>query len=128
MPCHRRYTWEHRPTDPVDAGRLAIKARDTLRAACTNYPQFFSEPTVTGSKFGILQFAVTVSSKDQWRVRWRARKLLAEIQLVTRVPLTLISEISVLRREPHNHPNRGARWRGRSSRSSTKTVSPSSPV
>lgn len=128
MACHRRYIWEHRPSDPLDAGILAAQAARVLAKASEDRPHFFSETQVTGSRFGILQFSVTISSKDQWRVRYRARKLLAEIQLATKVPLRLISEVSVLRKEPHNHPNRGARWRGRSTRSSTRTDSPSSPT
>lgn len=128
MSAHRRYTWEHRPADPTDARMLAGRCAVVLEEACTNRPQFFSEPNVTGSRFGILQFSVTITSKDQWRIRWRARKLLADIQLATDVPLRLISEVSVLRREPHNHPNRGARWLQRRSPSSSRTDSPSSPV
>jgi hypothetical protein len=124
MPTHRRYTWEHRPADPLDAGTLAARCALVLLEACTNRPQFFSEPQVTGSLFGILQFSITISSKDQWRVRWRARKLLSDVQLGTDVPITLISEVSVLRREPHNHPNRGARWQLRRLPSSTRTDSP----
>lgn len=128
MSAHRRYTWEHRPADPADAGTLAARCHIVLTEACASRPQFFSEPEVTGSRFGILRFSITISSKDQWRIRWRARKLLADVQLATDVPLRLISEVSVLRREPHNHPNRGARWQRRRSPSSSRTDSPSSPV
>ena len=111
MAAHRRYTWEHRPADPLDAEALTDQVARTLRDACKSRPQFFSGASVTGSRFGILQFSVTISSKDQWRVRWRARRILAEIQLATSVPLRLVSEVSVLRREPHQHPNRAMRWR-----------------
>lgn len=128
MPCHRRYTWEHRPHDRDDAEKLTAAVTRVLRQHCEDWPQWFSLPQVTGSRFGILQFEVTVSSKDQWRVRQRARKLLAEIQLATSVPLRLISEVQVLRPEPHDHPNRGARWRARRSLSSTRTDSPPSPM
>lgn len=128
MACHRIYTWEHRPADPLDAGRLAAEATRVLLKACEDKPQFFSVPQVTGSRFGILRFSIMISSKNQWRCSWRARKLLAEIQLATKVPLRFISEVSVLRKEPHNHPGRGARWQGRSMRSSTRTDSPSSPT
>lgn len=128
MPCHRRYTWEHRPRDTADAEHLAAACVRVLKEACEGKPQFFSLPTVTGSVYGILRFEVTISSKDQWRCAWRARKLLAEIQLATSVPLRLISEVSVTRPEPHQHPNRGGRWRARSSRSSGRTGSPPCPT
>lgn len=128
MPAHRRYTWEHRPSDPADAATLAARCAIVLKEACTNRPQFFSNPKVTGSLLGILQFSVTISSKDQWRCSWRARKLLADVQLGADIPLRLVSEVSVLRLPPHQHPNRGSRWLQRRSPSSSRTDSPSSPV
>jgi len=109
MPAtRRRFTWQHDPDEPRDAEFLAAQCMNILNSFCAEWPQWFSDPEVTGFGFGVLQFAVTVESRDQWWVAKRAKRVLAAVQAFTEVPITLVSEVSVSRLPPHDH--RGRRW------------------
>lgn len=104
MWCHRRFTWRYTCGASERAFVLAAQVREVLEQALTDTPQFYRDAAITGMAFGVLEFQVTISDRDQWWVARRARFLLDQLRKRTEVPLLLVAEEKV-KLVPHN--NRG---------------------
>lgn len=92
MWTHRRFTWRYTPKDPADLVALVREVAQVLGRKCQETPQFYHDALIGGMSFGILQFSVTISDRDQWWVVRRARFLVDAIRRDTRLPLDLVSE------------------------------------
>ena len=107
MWTHRRYTWRYVPDIATDAEVLGVQVRAVLETVMEEFPQNFYNAEIRGMAFGVLEFEVVVTDRDQWWVGRRARILLEEFSKFTDVPLQLVSEEKV-KKPAHMH--RGARW------------------
>lgn len=103
MWTHRRFTWRYTCDAPEQAFQLASQVKEVLESAL-DQPQFFRDAAITGMAFGVLEFEITISNRDQWYVAIKARELIDELRKRTDVPLELVSEERV-KLSPHG--NRG---------------------
>jgi hypothetical protein len=104
---HRRYMWRWTPPTPADAEVFGDQARAVLQVALDEFPVNYSAAVVRGMAFGVLEFAIVISDRDQWWVGRRARLLVEELAKGTEIPLELVS-VDKVKLEPHMH--RGRRW------------------
>jgi hypothetical protein len=72
MPTHRRYYFVHDGPWPVPGGHEKVLTE--LQDQC-NRNWWYNNPEVHGEPVGVLEFRVTVSGEDQWRVHKRAMGL-----------------------------------------------------
>lgn len=101
-------TWEYSPTASQDPGEIAAMIRRTLDEFCQDWGQYYADPGVDGWELGRIQFGVTVTSRDQWWVGRRAKRVLSAIRAFTDVDIDLVKQVSVDRLPPHDH--RSAAW------------------
>jgi hypothetical protein len=104
MWCHRRFTWHYTCNASEQAFALALQVRGVLEQLVAETPQFFHDAAVTGMAFGVLEFQVTISDRDQWWVARRARFLVDALRQQTELPLMLVNEQKA---KLSPHPNRG---------------------
>jgi hypothetical protein len=115
----RRYAWLWQPPDAglclgITVDDIAAKAYVFLEERCSAEPQFYSDPDVGGTAFGFVEIHLTVHAKDQWKIPWRVRmKLLPALLVAMNLRGSQLEQIEAVRPEPHRHPNRAARWRGK---------------
>ena len=107
MWTHRRYIWRYTPDVPTDAEDMAVQVRAVLDNVLEEFPKNFYDAVIRGMSFGVLEFEVVITDRDQWWVGRRARILLTEFSKLTDVPLELVSE-ETAKKPPH--PHRGKRW------------------
>jgi hypothetical protein len=112
----RRYAWLWQP--PVNVAPwlddVAEKASVFLAERCEKEPQFYSSWDVGGTAFGFVEIHLTVHAKDQWKIPWRVRRrLLPALLVAMNIRAAELDQIEAVRPEPHRHPNRAARWRGK---------------
>jgi hypothetical protein len=108
MPATRRlYTWSWRPPEPRDADYLCHQVQRVVDEFLTDWPSWYSDGSVSGGSFGLVAFSVVVTSRDQWWVAKRVRRLLTAVSLHTEVPVLLLNEHCV-KLPPHTH--RGKRY------------------
>lgn len=104
MWTHRRFIWRYTCDAPEQAFLLATQVRDVLQAALSDTPQFYRDAAITGMAFGVLEFEIVISDRDQWWVGRRARSLIDELRKHTQLPLEQVSEEKV---KLVPHMNRG---------------------
>lgn len=104
MWCHRRFTWRYTCNTSDQVTLLASQVQEVLQEALDATPQFYRDAEITGMAFGILEFGVIISDRDQWWVGRRARFLVDEFRKHTKLPLEQVSEERV---KLPPHPNRG---------------------
>ena len=104
MWTHRRFTWRYIPKDQTDLDPLVRQVAGVLGHLCGDTPQFYHDAKIQGMSFGVLEFAVTISDRDQWWVTRRARFLVDAVRRETDLPLNLVNEERV-KLPPHK--NRG---------------------
>lgn len=78
MTTHRRYYFVH--DGQWDAGHDRV--REELDRQCVRN-WWYNNPEVLGEPFGLLEFRVTVSAEDQWRVHTRAMALARTLYAVS---------------------------------------------
>lgn len=104
MWTHRRFTWRYTCDRPEQALALAGQVKAVVEDLMVATPQFYRDGSITGMAYGMLEFALTVSDRDQWWVARRARFLVDELRKRTELPLNLVSEERV---KLAPHPFRG---------------------
>jgi hypothetical protein len=112
----RRYTWRWQPpTYPCDRlDEVAGRAQAELDVQCLQAPQYYSDPSVTGTPFGFVEITLTVSAKGHWKIPWRIRQhLLPQLRVSAGLKAGELEEVGWERLPPHRHPHRAARWRGK---------------
>lgn len=85
MTTHRRYYFPHEGRWPGPYEPL----REELARQCTRN-WWYNDPEVLGEALGLLEWRVTVSGEDQWRVHKRAIGLSRTLYAVCKLPLAAI--------------------------------------
>lgn len=106
MWTHRRFTWRYTPHTKTDLTPLVAQVCAMVGALVQATPQFYRDAKIGGMAFGVLEFSVTISDRDQWWVGRRARLLVDKIRTETSIPLDLVIEVS---EKLPVHMNRG-KW------------------
>lgn len=78
MTTHRRYYFTHEGQWPQEYEKL----RDELGRQCARN-WWYNNPEVLGEALGVLEWRVTVSGEDQWRVHKRAIALARTLYAVS---------------------------------------------
>lgn len=97
----RRFLWHYWPEVAQDAEFLAGQVQVVLDRFCDEWPEYYSDRMVHGYSLGLVEFAVTVTSRDQWWVAKRVRRLLTALK-ATELPVLDLFEQS-FKLAPHTH-------------------------
>jgi len=98
----RRFLWHYPAPVAQDAEYVCAQVRRVLTHFATEWPQWYADPHVTGQAFGLVEFGITVFSRDQWWVAKRVRRLLTALRNDTEMFMGAVFEASE-KLPPHEH-------------------------